>query len=193
MDILDRIRTQGFTNSLLVAVNVILFAACTIQELLTGDDLIFACGVMYPPAVLDGGQWYRLVTSMFLHVDAMHLANNMIMLAALGLYVERSLGAIRFLMLYMVSGVCGNLLSMFLDVRSGEYVLSAGASGAVFGVVGALLEAAIKNRGKIYGLSMKRIMLMIALSLFAGLTSSGVNNAAHFGGCIAGFLLGLIL
>ena len=178
MELKGRIRAQGYSNSLLIAVNVIVFLAGTAFELLTGKDPLFAAGVMYPPAVLEAGQWYRLVTSMFLHVDAMHLANNMIMLAAVGLYVERNLGAIRFMLLYLISGVCGNLLSMLLDVKSQEFVFSAGASGAVFATVGALLAIALKNGGRIYGLSLYRIILMAALSLF---------------GFAAGLILGLIL
>lgn len=190
---LYNIRNQGYANVLIIIINTAVFLAVTLEEILKGYSVIFNSGLMYPPAVTEAGDYYRFFTSMFLHFDITHLANNMIMLAAVGRYLEHNLGAIKYLILYVLSGVCGNLLSFALDIHSGEFVISAGASGAVFGTVGGLLAVALKNGGKIYGLTLRRIMLMVALSLFAGLTSSGIDNAAHFGGCISGILIGLVL
>lgn len=150
-------------------------------------------GAMYAPYVLEGKEYYRLVTSMFLHFGMQHLLNNMVMLGALGWNLEAVTGKICFILIYMFSGIGGNLLSLFLNRNSGVYVVSAGASGAVFGLMGALLFAAIRNRGHVGRVSRRGLFFMVALSLYFGLSSSGVDNAAHIGGLICGFLLEAVL
>ena len=159
-----------------------------------GDTMfLLEHGAMYAPYVLEGKEYYRLVTSMFLHFGMQHLLNNMVMLGALGWNLEAVTGKIRFILIYMFSGIGGNLLSLFLNRNSGVYVVSAGASGAVFGVMGALLFAAIRNRGHVGRVSIRGLFFMVALSLYFGLSSSGVDNAAHIGGLICGFLLEAVL
>ena len=159
-----------------------------------GDTMfLLEHGAMYAPYVLEGKEYYRLVTSMFLHFGMQHLLNNMVMLGALGWNLEAVTGKIRFILIYMFSGIGGNLLSLFLNRNSGVYVVSAGASGAVFGVMGALLFAAIRNRGHGGRVSRRGLFFMVALSLYFGLSSSGVDNAAHIGGLICGFLLEAVL
>ena len=154
-----------------------------------GDTMfLLEHGAMYAPYVLEGKEYYRLVTSMF-----QHLLNNMVMLGALGWNLEAVTGKIRFILIYMFSGIGGNLLSLFLNRNSGVYVVSAGASGAVFGLMGALLFAAIRNRGHVWRVSRRGLFFMVALSLYFGLSSSGVDNAAHIGGLICGFLLEAVL
>lgn len=159
-----------------------------------GDTMfLLEHGAMYAPYVLEGKEYYRLVTSMFLHFGMQHLLNNMVMLGALGWNLEAVTGKIRFILIYMFSGIGGNLLSLFLNRNSGVYVVSAGASGAVFGLMGALLFAAIRNRGHVGRVSRRGLLFMVALSLYFGLSSSGVDNAAHIGGLICGFLLEAVL
>ena len=79
------------------------------------------------------------------------------------------------------------------DMRTGEYVVSAGASGAIFGVIGALLYVALRNRGRIGNVSGRGILFMVIISLYYGFTSGGVDNLAHIGGLVSGFLLGVLL
>ena len=160
----------------------------------SGDTEYMAThGAVFFPYMIKNGMWYPLVTAMFLHFDIEHLANNMVMLVAVGRYVEKDMGTVKFVLVYFVSGVLGNILSLAGDIMTGEHAVSAGASGAVFGLVGALLSMAVKNKGSIEGLGIRQILLMIALSLVSGLTSAGVDNVAHFGGLATGFIIGLIL
>ena len=177
----------------LIAVNIAVFFIL----LLFGDpeDAYFMMnhGAMYDTAVIQGHQYYRIVTSLFLHFGITHLLNNMVMLGALGWNLEPETGKIRFLMIYFVSGIAGNLLSLFINMKTGENVVSAGASGAIFGLMGALLYVVIANRGRMGRLSGRGMLFMIALSLYFGLTSSGVDNEAHIGGLLCGFLLAVIL
>ena len=149
-------------------------------------------GAMYVP-LLKEGEYYRLFMSIFLHFGFSHLVNNMLMLGVMGWQLELVLGKLKFLLLYFAAGLCGNLLSAFAEIRTGEYAVSAGASGAIFGIIGALLYIALRNHGRIGTVSGQGILLMIALTLYYGFTSSGVDNFAHIGGLAAGFLLSVLL
>ncbi len=177
----------------LAFVNTAIFLYMFATKTAGNVDFMARHGAIYYPLMVENGIWYPIFTAMFLHFDAGHLANNMIMLVAVGRYVEKDMGTVKFMIVYILSGLIGNVLSLMMDISSGKYVVSAGASGAVFGLVGALLAMAIKNRGRIEGLGVRQILLMIALSLFSGFTSAGVDNVAHVGGLVSGFILGLIL
>ena len=107
--------------------------------------------------------------------------------------LEQEIGKIKFLIIYFGSGLFGNILSGLGDILTGDYVVSAGASGAVFGIIGALLYVVIRNRGRLGTISGRRLMLTAGLSLYYGFTSSGVDNLAHVGGLVSGFILGILL
>ena len=117
----------------------------------------------------------------------------MVMLGALGWNLEMETGRIRFLIIYFVSGIGGNLISLYYNMTHGRGVVSAGASGAVFGLMGALLYVVILNKGRIGRLTGRGMLFMVALSLYFGITSSGVDNMAHLGGLICGFLSAVIV
>ena len=99
----------------------------------------------------------------------------------------------RFLIIYLVSGIGGNLLSLYFGISAETYAVSAGASGAIFGLMGALLYVVIANRGRLGRLSGRGMLFMVILSLYFGFTSSGVDNWAHIGGLITGFVMAVIL
>jgi len=178
---------------ILIAVNVIVFLALSFKGMTENAEFMLEHGAMYVPYMLEGEEYYRFVTSMFMHFDMDHLLNNMLMLAVIGWNLEYEVGKIKFLIIYFGSGLCGNILSAYGDILMGEYAVSAGASGAVFGIVGALLYVALRNRGQIGDISGRGLVFMIVLSLYYGFTSSGVDNLAHIGGLIAGFLLAILL
>ena len=115
------------------------------------------------------------------------------MLGAIGWNLEYEIGKIKFIIIYLGSGLAGNIVSALGDVMTGRYVVSAGASGAVFGIIGALLYVAIRNRGKIGTVTGRGLVTMIILSLYYGFTSSGVDNLAHIGGLVSGFILAVLL
>ena len=139
------------------------------------------------------GELYRLVTSNFLHNGFDHLFNNMIVFVLIGSRLEPIFGMARYVALYMGAGLCGSIVSAVYYMNMGEMVASVGASGAIFGLIGAMLWILIKNRGyqkEFYG---GGVALMIAGSLYHGFSTMGVDNAAHIGGCIGGFLLAILL
>lgn len=150
-------------------------------------------GAMYVPYVLGEGEYYRLFSSMFMHFGFEHLVNNMVMLLVIGFTLEREIGTIKFLIIYLLSGLGGNILSAVWDVMLESFAVSAGASGAIFGIVGALLYVALRNRGRIGEMSGRGLVFMVILSLYYGFTSGGVDNFAHIGGLLSGFILSVLL
>lgn len=177
----------------LIAVNVIVFLFLSFRGMTEDGMFLLEHGAMYVPYMIEKGEYYRIFTSMFLHFGFDHLLNNMVILAAIGWNLEYEIGQLKFMILYLFSGLGGNLLSAYWDIRVGDYAVSAGASGAIFGVIGALLYVAIRNRGRIGDISGKGLVFMIILSLYYGYSSGGVDNMAHIGGLVAGFLLSVLL
>ena len=142
------------------------------------------------------GEWWRLLTSMFLHFGIIHLAFNMYVLWQIGSLTERLLGHAGFLVSYLLSGLVGALVSLQWNPAN---VASAGASGAVFGLFGALLGLLLRGKkdGSIPQVIFKQQinsgLLFIAINVAFGLSKSNIDMAAHFGGLAGGFLCGLAL
>ena len=149
-------------------------------------------GAMYVPYLMNGERYYTLITSMFLHFGFSHLMNNMVMLLVIGYSLEPEIGKIRFLIIYLGSGLMGNLVSAWFDVSQGSYAVSAGASGAIFGIVGALLYVCNPQSWTSRRDFNKRTRSDGSLSLYYGFTAQGVDNAAHIGGLVSGFLLAVL-
>lgn len=139
------------------------------------------------------GQWWRLFTACFLHIGFLHIAFNMYVLYQAGPFTERLYGGLRFLVLYLVAGISGNVLGIFLHPMT----VSAGASGAIFGVYGGLLAFLLRHRGALRPEAASAIgrsaLIFIGFNLFYGLASAHIDVTAHVGGLFAGFLVGLVL
>jgi rhomboid protease GluP len=143
------------------------------------------------PFIVETGEWWRLVTAMFLHIGLLHLLFNSWALYQLGGLFELMFGARRFLTIYFVSGIVASLASV-LFTRS----IAAGASGAIFGILGALIVAIRRSprwrheswtRGLV-----QQLLFWAALNVFLGFTVPGIDNAAHIGGMITGMIFGLV-
>ena len=170
----------------LTAVNVVIFFAGLIIRPL--GDLFYTKGILDSAALFAGGEWYRLITSMFLHADMNHLVSNMLVLFFAGGEVEKRTGTFSFVILYFLTGLCGNLLSVLNSVRLAERHMSLGASGAVFGMLGALALFTFLNRKNLQRGSLMRLGFGIALSLYAGSVNPAVDQTAHIGGFISGII-----
>jgi len=140
-----------------------------------------------------GGEWWRLVTSAFVHVGLLHLAMNLWALYDCGWLAERLFGNAAFAVIYLFAGAAGSCASMLWDAQA----ISVGASGAIFGVYGALLAFPMTVRGALPPAAFNRIRvsssIFVTYSLFYGFTHAGIDNAAHLGGLAGGFAMGLIL
>ena len=152
-----------------------------------------AWGANFGPATKDG-EWWRLATAMFLHFGLLHLAMNMAALFDSGRLVERMFGHVRFIFLYVLSGLFGNLLSLFVQ---GNHAVSGGASGAIFGVYGGLIIFLWQHRREVHPVEFKWLfggaILFSCLTLVLGFSITGIDNAAHIGGLVAGIALGIVL
>ena len=116
----------------------------------------------------------------------------MLVLFILGDRLEQILGGVRYLLFYLLCGLGANIVSLIFDLKMGDwYTMSAGASGAIFGVVGGLMWIVFMNRGRLGDLSSGQLAVMAFFTLYLGFTSSGVDNAAHVGGLLVGILLGI--
>ena len=188
-----RYSQKAICTMILAAVNVAVFFFLSFQGMTEDAGFMLEHGAMYVPLMLEQGKYSPLFTSMFLHFGFEHLFNNMITLVLIGWNLEVEIGSIRFLVIYILSGLGGNILSSWWDIRLADYAIAAGASGAIFGIIGALLYVAIRNRGRIGDISGRGIVFMIFITLYYGYSSGGVDNMAHIGGLTTGFLLCILL
>jgi rhomboid protease GluP len=185
-----------FVTKILVAMNVAVFLAMIlsgVHPLEPAIDSLIRWGADYGPKTITNGQWWRLLMSMFLHIGVIHIAFNMFVLWQVGPFVERLLGNAGFLIAYLVSGLAGSLVSIAWN----PYIVSAGASGAIFGLYGALLGFMAMRRDSIptevLSPLTKNALIFIGYNAVYGFIRSGTDVAAHLGGLAAGFVCGLIM
>lgn len=183
---------QAPVNHTIILLNILIFLLTEFTGSWEDVNHMLKWGAAGTLDIMQQHEYYRLFTAMFLHFGIQHLGNNMLVLLFIGDCLERNLGKIRYGLLYLLGGAGANLLSLFHELYSKEYVVSAGASGAVFAVIGGLLYIVIRNKGHIENFSSRQLLILAFLSLYHGLTSTGVNNTAHLGGLLCGFLLGIL-
>ena len=162
----------------LIAINVIIFLLGMILNL---SDTFINLFANYGPLVTEG-QYYRLFTSMFIHANLFHILFNMYALYLLGSQAEGIFGKGKFLVIYILSGISGSLLSILLN----QGAVSVGASGAIFGILGALLYFGYNNRVYLGNTLIREIVPVILINLAFGFMMTGVDNFAHIGGLIGG-------
>lgn len=175
----------------ILVINVIYFFVLFAMGAFEDSGLLIKYGASVPPRDLES-DYYRLITSAFMHFDIAHLANNMIMLYFIGGYVERALGRFKYLICYMACAVGGNLVSNIYYIYTDESVIAMGASGAVFGLIGALAYIIIRHKGHYRDLTLRRMIIFLMLAIYSGVSNAGVDNAAHLGGLVFGFLFSLV-
>ena len=184
------IAKKSRVTAAIVVVNVAMFVVL----LLTGgtDDSInlYRWGAKFGPAI-QAGDWYRLITPVFLHAGLFHIAANTFALVLFGPRLEQEFGSTAFSATYIVSGVCGVAASYLVSP-----VLSVGASGAVFGLVGAYGVYLIRNRRE-FGGQVNRVILNLAfilgINIVFGMFWPGIDQGAHVGGLIAGAAMALVV
>ena len=190
---------------LLVAINCAVFLAMVasrVSFLSPSPEDLMRFGADNAGAVLIGGEWWRIVTAMFVHVGIIHLATNMWCLWNLGLLAEPLLGSLGVFAVYILTGAAGNLLSTLYNWvkfhNSGAFSVGAGASGAVFGIAGALIVLLKSERLPVPPLELsklrKSVIYFAAINLVIGFATMipgsivRIDNRAHLGGCACGFL-----
>lgn len=176
---------------ILITINVVIFliSAFLSKNILNIDNytLLYLGGKFGP--LIDKGEVWRLVACNFLHGGLMHIACNMYSLYIIGSQVEAIYGKIKYVLIYFICGICSSLLSYIGDYNT----LSIGASGAIFGLMGALLIFLLKNRDVINKETIINFIVIIFINLYIGMSFSNIDNLGHIGGLFSGIIMGIIL
>jgi rhomboid protease GluP len=178
-----------FVTPILVNLNIAVFIAMVatgVNFLLPDTASLVKWGCDFGPVTLNG-QWWRLLTNCFIHIGIMHLLLNMYALVYIGLLLEPYLGRVRFVTAYLLTGISASLTSLYWH----PFTLSAGASGAIFGMYGVFL--ALLTTNLIHKSARKALLTSIAVFVVYNLVNglkAGVDNAAHIGGLASGLVIG---
>lgn len=177
---------------ILIGLNLVIYIVLNMFLLQNGIDIISYFDNSWM-TVKENGEYYRIFTSMFLHADLNHLLNNMFILFIIGKRYEYSEGKFRFGLVYFLGGILASIASLSYNMILGNEIVSLGASGAIFALIGASVASVIKYRNKLKTISKKQMILFAVFSLYAGFANTTTDNIAHLGGLIAGFLIGLAI
>lgn len=180
-------------NTAFVVINIIVFLWMSIKGSTENVEFMLDHGTMFVPYIIENKEYYRLFTCFFQHFGFTHLAGNMVVLLFLGDNVERAVGPIKYFFLYILSGLIGSVGSFLYAYVYNPGIVSAGASGAIFGIIGAMLLVVVRNKGRHEDMTTLRVCVLIAYALYNGLTSENVDMAAHLFGLVGGFLLAVLL
>lgn len=173
-------------------ITYIIMGICFIMFLITGMGNDTGVLIEYGAnldVLVKNGEYYRLLTSMFLHSGLLHLFFNMYALYIIGPQVESFFGKTKYLIIYLLSGISGSLLSVAFNVNT----VSVGASGAIFGLFGALLYFGYNYRGYLGNVIKSQILPVVIINLIFGFISTGVDVAGHIGGLIGGIIVSSVL
>ncbi|MEI3606819.1 rhomboid family intramembrane serine protease [Pseudogracilibacillus sp. SE30717A] len=185
---MEKVFTYGkpiFTYVFIV-LNLFMFLMLEINGGSTNIENLIQSGAKYNPAIIHG-EWWRIVTSMFLHIGPFHLFMNIIALYYLGMTVERIFGSVRFIIIYFLAGVGGGLASFAFNSH-----VSAGASGALFGLFGALLFFGFIYKKLFLQTMGKSLIVILVINLAIGIALPQIDMGAHIGGLIMGFITSAI-
>ncbi|MEM7028125.1 MAG: rhomboid family intramembrane serine protease [Chloroflexota bacterium] len=187
-----RLQSRPYLTFALLGAIGLAFLGLEIAGGSTNSRVLVTYGAIFGPAILDGETW-RLFTHMFLHIGTTHLFFNAIAMVMFGFEMERIYGSLRYGVIYFLSGLFGGIASF--GFRGAE-VLSAGASGAIFGIIGMNLAFFLYYRQRLGEFGRQRVqstLTLIGINLFIGFVIISVDNLAHIGGLLAGFALGYLL
>ena len=188
------LKTFPWVTAVLIAANVAYFIILAVKGDPLDGEFMFQMGASYAPAVMEGHEYWRLFTAMFMHFGIAHLLSNMLYLVLVGYRIETTQGHVRFLLLYLLSGLIASLVSVLFYWFTKADAVCAGASGAVYGLIGAMLVLTIRNRDRnAIRRNIPRFAFLIMFIVWSSTASEGVDAAAHIGGLASGALLSFIL
>jgi len=176
-----------FFAYLLIVINIFIFFIIESAGDSQSIETLIEFGAKYNPSIIEG-EWWRIITSMFLHIGFLHLFMNMLAIYYLGTIVERIFGSSRFLFIYFLAGIGGGGASFAFSMS-----ISAGASGAIFGLFGALLYFGVNYKQIFLQTMGKGVLLVIGINVVFGFIVPQIDNAAHLGGLVAGFIASAII
>lgn len=183
----------AYINWIIILANIVVYILLELGGSTENSLYMLAKGALNVELVKGRGEYYRIFTSMFMHAGFSHLFNNMFVLWYIGDNLERAVGHVRYLIMYMAGGLLANLAALFCYDIMNVSVCCVGASGAIFSVVGALFYIVIANKGRLEDLTAVKLGIYIFLSIYLGIQSATTSNSAHIGGLVAGIILAMII
>ena len=178
-----------YISIFIVIINAIVFFYLELTGSTEDYIFLFEKGALSVEAFFNEKRYYCILTCMFMHSGIDHILNNMFMLILLGSYIENKMGRINYLSVYMLSGIFGSVISLLWDLYvTGEYSISVGASGAVYGIMGAFLIFVLSDKKMFAKVGIVRICLFLFVALYCTSVDDTVNYVAH----IAGFVFGCV-
>jgi rhomboid protease GluP len=186
---------KPYVTYILLGIITVVFLAEVALGGLTSTRILVPMGAQINLLVWQG-QYWRLLAAMFLHIGVTHYLFNAWALYSLGRDIESFYGSLRFIVIYILSGLFGGLAYYLLGAVQTAVVISAGASGAIFGVIGAELAFWLRNRLLFGDFGKQRLMnlaILVGINVVFGASTPGINNLAHMGGLVSGFALAWVL
>lgn len=185
----DKKKFNALITYSLIGINIAAYVLTAIlsKNIYTSDINVLIFLGAKVNSLIQNGEYYRLITCMFLHGGVIHLALNMYALYAIGPLIENIFGRKKYLAIYFISGILSSMLSFIMSTS-----VSIGASGAIFGLLGASLVFAVKMKNRIGKEFMVNIITVIGINLFIGFSMPNVDNYGHVGGLIGGVISSLI-
>ncbi|WP_138415787.1 rhomboid family intramembrane serine protease [Aquibacillus sediminis] len=178
---------QPRITTIFLVMNILFFLFIEAKGGSTSTLTLITYGAKYNPAILDG-EWWRIISSMFIHIGILHLFMNMLALYFVGSAVEKIYGSGRFTFIYVGAGIMGGLASFAWNPQ-----IAAGASGAIFGLLGALLFFGVNYKRVFFQTMGWNLIIVILLNIVFGVTVPQIDNGAHMGGLIGGFVAAAIV
>jgi len=189
MHYLEKFKEYPLTYTLM-GISIIVFLIASIN--INWEETLYMSGVLHGYSVVVKGEYYRLFTSIFLHADAMHIVMNMLSLYIVGTMVEKLFSSLSYVSIYFVSALFGSFASIYMHL-GGQAV---GASGAIFGLFGALAGFAFVHRNTMrnqFISFMKNFGMILLINLVIGLVVPSIDMSAHIGGLVAGLIGGMMI
>lgn len=184
--------TKPYMTIGIIVVNIIVFVLMNLSGSTLDAQYMAAHGAMYPEYIKDG-QYWRLFTSMFMHFGLMHILNNMVVLGAVGQIVEKAMGHVKLLITFLVSGMCGSVLSYIVMLYNNDFAgIGRRLRGDIWSGGSTCVDSYSKQR-LLEGISRQQAVFMVILMIYYGISTQGVDNWAHGGGLAGGFVISIVL
>lgn len=178
-------------TTVLLGIMIVYFVVISLNGGTTNSQALVDYGAFFPPYILQDHQYYRFITSIFIHIGITHIFFNGYALYVFGTQIEKFMGKTKYIMFFLLTGIGGNIVTYAVSLRSLQafQTVSAGASGSLFGILGAFLYLIRRHPRMISPEGKKSILSMLGLNLAITLLVPHISITAHFGGLIIGYLL----
>lgn len=171
-----------------LAIMIAYFIFMTLNGGTTNIETLIRYGAMFPPFVAEYNEYYRFISSIFIHIGVMHMFFNGYALYVFGPQIERLMGAKKYLLFFILTGIGGNVATYIFNFVS----VSAGASGSLFGLFGAFLYLVVRHPQMVTPAGKKSILQLLGINLLLTFAVPSISITAHLGGLIIGFLLSFV-